>query len=112
MKNKKKWPQLNSAEAFAIISLIAALIAVILMFTSCNNTTAQTTPQEDEKVYIHMSDGDSLELVADEYDNQYLKQESSIGVHIYIPYPGETSEPDSLQFYNAKNQNNGSLSIY
>jgi hypothetical protein len=99
MKNKKRWPQLNSAEAFAIISLIAALIAVILMFTSCN-TEAQTP--EEEKVYIEMNNGDKLELVADEYGNQYLKENAG-SVYIYIPYPGETSEPDSLQFYNAKN---------
>lgn len=99
MKNKKWWPQLNSAEAFAIISLIAALIAVVLMLTSCN-TEAQTP---EEKVYINI-DGKDVELVADEYGNQYLKQESSIGVHIYIPYPGETNDgSDTLKFYNAKN---------
>lgn len=102
MKNKKWWPQPGNAEAFAIISLIAALIAVILMFAS-RGTEAQTP--EEEKVYIEMSNGDKLELVADEYGNQYLKQFTSTGGFcIYTPYPGETSEPDSLQFYNAKNQ--------
>ena len=101
MKNKKWWPQLGNAEAFAIISLIAALIAVSLMITSCG-TEAQTTP--DDKVYIEMSDGNKIELVADEYGNQYLKQFTSTGGFcIYTPYPGETSESDSLQFYNAKN---------
>ena len=113
MENQgKKKSQLNDAETFAIIGLITIIIVIMVMLSSCG-TSAQTTPQEDEKVYIHMSNGDRLELVADEYGNQYLKQESSIGVHIYIPYPGDTDDgSDSLQFYNAKNQNNGSLSIY
>ena len=101
MENKKRWwPQLNSAEAFAIISLIATWIAVISMFTSCG-TEAQIP--EEEKVYIEMNDGNKVELVADEYGNQYLKQYTYGPRCMYIPYPGETQEPDSLQFYNVKN---------
>jgi len=100
---KKDNKESHSGETFAIIALIAALIAALLMLTSCSSTEAQTTSEEEEKIYIHMSDGDSLELVADEYGGQYLKQEASSGKYVYIPYPGETSEPDSLRFYNAKN---------
>jgi hypothetical protein len=93
----------HSGETFAIIALIAALIAALLMLTSCGGTTAQTP---EEKVYIEMSDGEKVELVADEYGNQYLKQyTSSGGFCIYTPYPGETDDgSDTLKFYNAKNQ--------
>jgi len=97
---KKDNKESHSGETFAIIALIAALIAALLMLTSCGGTTAQTP---EEKVYIEMSDGEKVELVADEYGNQYLKQYTYGPRCIYIPYPGETSEPDSLQFYNAKN---------
>jgi len=95
---KKDNKESHSGETFAIIALIAALIAALLMLTSCGGTEAQTP---EEKVYIEI-DGDKVELVADEYGGQYLKEVTSAGC-IYIPYPGETSEPDSLQFYNAKN---------
>jgi len=97
---KKDNKESHSGETFAIIALIAALIAALLMLTSCGGTTAQTP---EEKVYIEMSDGEKVELVADEYGNQYLKQYTYGPRCIYIPYPGETSEPDSLKFYNAKN---------
>lgn len=98
---KKDNKQSHSGETFVIIAIVAALIALILTITSCG-TEAQTTP--DEKVYIEMSDGNKVELVADEYGNQYLKQYTYGPRCIYIPYPGETEEEDTLHFYNAKNQ--------
>lgn len=99
---KKDNKQSHSGETFVIIAIVAALIALILTITSCG-TEAQSTP--DEKVYIEMSDGNKVELVSDEYGNQYLKQFTSTGGFcIYTPYPGETEEEDTLHFYNAKNQ--------
>jgi len=99
---KKDNKESHLSETFAIIAIVATLIAAILMLTSCDNTTAQTP---EEKVYIEMSDGEKVELVADEYGNQYLKQYTSTGGFcIYTPYPGETEEEDTLHFYNAKNQ--------
>ena len=82
------------------------MISGAFLFTlivSCN--TSRTSPQQEEKIFIHMSDGDSLELVADEYGNQYLKQHTYGPNMIYIPYPGETEDQsDTLHFYNAKNE--------
>lgn len=98
MKPADKWSQFERIETFAFI----ALLAVTAILASCKST--QTTPVEYEKVYIHMSDGDSLELVADEYGNQYLKQHT-YGHDIYTPYPGETEDQsDTLKFFNAKNK--------
>ena len=97
---KKDDKESHLSETFAIIAIVATLIAAILMLTSCDDTTAQTP---EEKVYIEMSDGNKIELVADEYGNQYLKEYTRAG-RIYIPYPGETEEEDTLHFYNAKNQ--------
>lgn len=100
----KRKSQMKDSETFAIIALITAAILLLLLLVSCKSTSQETITSE-ERVYIHMSDGDSIELVADEYGNQYLKQYSSKGGYcIYIPYPGETKEPDTLRFYNAKNQ--------
>ena len=98
MKPTDKWSQFERIETFAFI----ALLAVTATLLSCRGT--QTTPTEDEKVYIEMSNGDRLELVADEYGNQYLKENAGT-VYIYIPYPGETEDQsDTLHFYNAKYQ--------
>ena len=77
---------------------------LFILIVSCN-TSRTEAPQQEEKTFIHMSDGDSLELVADEYGNQYLKEYMTWPMHLYIPYPGETEDQsDTLHFYNAKNQ--------
>lgn len=95
-KNNKK---AHSGGPFAIIGLTLLLALLLVTKTSC--TTEAQTPEED-KVYIEI-DGHQVELVADEYGNQYLKQTTG-GAYMYIPYPGETSdESDTLHFYNAKN---------
>ena len=49
-----------------------------------------------------MSNGDSVELVADEYGSQYIKQTSYN--YFYTPYIGETEELDTLRFFQAKNK--------
>lgn len=87
-----------SALMFAVI-YIAFMIMLSMMF-SCN--TAAQTPEE-EKIYINV-DGLNVELVADEYGGQYLKQFTGTGgFHVYIPYLGATEETDTLRFYNTKN---------
>ena len=58
---KKDNKESHSGETFAIIALIAALIAALLMLTSCGGTNAET-PEEEEKVYIHMSDGEKVTM--------------------------------------------------
>jgi hypothetical protein len=74
------------------------LICILLIFiVSCK------APQEvDEKVFIEI-DGHQIEMVADNYDNQYLKQYVSDGRAIYIPFTFETEEVgDTLHSYQAK----------
>jgi len=84
---------------FAIIGLTLLLALLLVTKTSC--TTEAQTP-EDDKVYIEI-DGHQVELVADEYGNQYLKQTTG-GAYMYIPFQGEVDdETDSIQFYNTKN---------
>ena len=69
----------------------------LLFFVSCK------APQKnDDRVFI-MIDGDRVEMVADEYDNQYLKQFVADGRAIYIPFPFETEDiADTLHSYQAK----------
>jgi len=109
MNQGKKDSQMKDSGNFAFIALI--IISLILMILaglcSCNTQCPPHGYYDEEKIWIHMSDGDSVELVADEYGNQYLKQYTKWygdGVHVYIPYPGETEEGDTLQFFQAKNK--------
>jgi len=104
MKNQgKKWSQIFDSETFIFIAmLIIAFILIGAMMMSCK-TTAENNSQE-ERIWIHMSDGDSVELVADEYGSQYIKQRTYRSNYIYIPYIGETEEGDTLHFYNVKNK--------
>lgn len=101
MEQGKKQSQMKDSGTFALIGLIViGLILLLLCLASCG-TRAQTP--EEEKVYINI-DGQDVELVADEYDNQYLKQYIG-GAYIYIPYQGETEDAsDTLKFFNVKNQ--------
>jgi hypothetical protein len=100
MDNKKKErSQLKDAEILFYLSWFIMIMIFILLATSCN--TAAQTPEE-EKIYINI-DGENVELVADEYGGQYLKQVTAAGI-IYIPYIGVVEEQsDSLKFYNTKN---------
>lgn len=70
----------------------------LLFFVSCR--TVQNS-SEEEKVYINV-DGENLELVSDEYGNQYLKQRTYMH-YIYVPFPFDTEEiGDTLRSYEAK----------
>lgn len=72
--------------------------ALALFLLSCN---AQKVSSEEEKTYI-LIDGEHVELVSDEFGNQYLKQRTYLHT-IYIPFPFETEEEeDSLRIYQAK----------
>lgn len=104
MENQgKKWSQMKDSETFAFIAIVMIVIVMLIMLASCGQE-ARATPEE-EKVYIHMSDGNKVQLVADEYGGQYLKQCPLPDVYIYIPYTGEIEDTsDTLQFYNVKNK--------
>ena len=69
-------------------------ICILLVFiVSCK------APSEisEEKTFI-LIDGEHVEMVADEYGNQYLKQNG-----LFIPFPFETEEVgDTLRSYQAK----------
>jgi hypothetical protein len=84
------------------IKIMARFICILLIFVvSCK------APQgEDGKVFIEI-DGHNIEMVADEYDNQYLKQFVSDGRPIYIPFTFETEEiGDTLHSFQAKIKQN------
>lgn len=71
---------------------------LLIFFVSCK------APSEisEEKAFI-LIDGKYVEMVADEFDNQYLKQYVADGRAIYIPFPFETEEiEDTLRSYQAK----------
>ena len=102
MENQgKKLAQMKDSELFTYISIfIIGITLLILVLASCGTTSR--IPQDD-RVWIHI-ENDSVELVADEYDGQYLKQRIASNTYIYIPYIGVTDDQsDTLQFYNAKN---------
>lgn len=105
MENQgKRKSQMKDSETFAIIALIAALIAVLLLVVSCNTSVKATPPQEEEKVYINI-DGQQVEMVSDDYGNQYLKYRIDYKKVVFVPFPFETEEEtDSLKFFNAKNK--------
>lgn len=105
MENQgKKKSQIEDSGAFAFIALIIISFILMLLAGLCScNTSSYSVPQE-ERIWIHMSDGDSVELVADEYGSQYIKQRTYGILYIYIPYIGETEEGDTLHFFNAKNK--------
>ena len=69
--------------------------ALALFLLSCGYKDIVKIPEE--KVYI-VIDSVEIEIVADEFGNQYLKQKG-----LYIPYPFESEEVvDSLSFLEAK----------
>jgi hypothetical protein len=69
----------------------------LLFFVSCR------APQKnDDRVFITI-DGHRVEMVADEFGNQYLKQQTYWNMYIYVPFPFETEEVgDTLHSYEAK----------
>lgn len=56
----------------------------------------------EEKVYISI-DGKEVELVSDDYGNQYLKQNTSCGI-IYVPFTFSVEEEEVPRVYEAKMQ--------
>lgn len=104
MENQgKRKSQIEDSGIFLFIAGISLIISILLMFLlgGCSSSSSQNI--EEEKILITMSDGKKLELVADEYGGQYLRQNTKAGV-IYIPYMGAVEETDTLRFYNAKNK--------
>jgi len=72
----------------------------LLFFVSCK--AGSEIDDSQEHVYIKI-DGQDVELVSDEYGNQYLKQQTYRFTYIYIPFPFETEEVgDTLHSYQAK----------
>lgn len=88
--------------AFIALVIISLILAILAGLCSCTSSS-HPVPQE-ERIWIHMSNGDSVELVADEYGSQYIKQRTYRSYYIYIPYIGETEELDTLRFFQAKNK--------
>ena len=88
---------------YFILGLIIFVILIYLVSCSTKKITACKT--NDDIVFITMSDGKQIEVVADEYDRQYLKQ-SVNGCWVYFPLPPDTEteeNSDSLHFYYSKN---------
>jgi hypothetical protein len=56
----------------------------------------------EEKVYISI-DGKEVELVSDDYGNQYLKQNTSCGI-MYVPFTFPVEEEEIPRVYEAKMQ--------
>jgi hypothetical protein len=104
MNQGKKDSQMKDSGNFAFIALIIISLILMILAGLCSCTSSSHPVPQEEKILIHMSDGDSVELVADEYGSQYLKQYTYRGHYIYIPYIGETEEGDTLQFFQAKNK--------
>lgn len=65
------------------------LILLSLLVSGCS----VVGPSEKEEVPHVVIDGQEIELVSDEQDNQYLKQEID-GQYIYTPFPFETEEEE------------------
>ena len=68
-------------------------ILLFLFLASCtpSHPVIEQEP-DDEKVYINI-DGNPIEMVADDYGNQYLKEPlPNSGSYLYIPFPFETEE--------------------
>ena len=101
-KKQKSKSQMYDSETFLyVVGVVSILFILMIIVNSCTSTAQEV---QEEKVYINV-DGLNVELVADEYGGQYLKQYISHGSIIYIPYIGVTEEQsDSLKFYNAKNK--------
>lgn len=73
-------------------------IIVLILIAGC---TAKGQTEEEEKVFVNI-DGKQVEIVADEYGNQYLKQTTG-GAYIYIPFtfPSDDTQSDTLKYYQA-----------
>ena len=73
-------------------------LLLLVLIAGC---TAKGQSEEEDKVYINI-EGKQIEIVADEYGNQYLKQTTGNG-YFYIPFTFQSEDPqtDSLKYYQA-----------
>ena len=72
--------------------------SLLLFFVSCKAASGI----DEDKTFI-LINGVKVEMVADEFGNQYLKEFVADGRAIYIPFPFETEEvADTLHSYEAK----------
>lgn len=102
-KQGKRKSHTEDVGIFLFIAGMSIVISILLMFLLGGCVSSSSQNIEEEKVLINI-DGINVEIVADEYGGQYLKQTTSAG-DIYVPYIGPTEEPtDTLRFYNAKNK--------
>lgn len=75
------------------------ILLLALIFVSCK--AQQEVSSEEEKTYI-LIDGEHVEMVSDEFGNQYIKQFID-NTPVFIPFPFETeSAQDSLHSLHAK----------
>ena len=66
------------------------ILLLVLLLAAC--TPSRPVVEEDTKVFITI-DGNDIEMVADDYGNQYLKEPvGGTGGYLYIPFPFETEE--------------------
>lgn len=72
----------------------------ITLFLCACSPEKQVPPEE--KVYISI-DGKEVELVVDDYGNQYLKQNTSCGI-MYVPFTFPVEEEEIPRVYEAKMQ--------
>lgn len=73
---------------------------LVNLLSSC--TLSMASPEEQEEHVFISIDGNPVELVIDEYENPYLKQNTDCGV-IYIPFTFPTEEDEIPRVYEAKN---------
>lgn len=73
------------------------ILSVALAFASCH--TLKKVESDDSFVTIK---GERIQLVADEYGNMYMKQQTKCGV-VYIPFTFPTEEEEIPRVYETKN---------
>ncbi len=78
------------------------LFILVFLLSSC---ITPKSLESDEKVFIHV-DGHPIELVSDEYENQYIKQKTACGI-VYIPFTFPTEDENVPRIYEIKTQKNG-----
>jgi hypothetical protein len=92
----------KTENGFSLVGLAIKLILICALFiVSCK--TQEEISSEEEKTYM-LIEGNHVEMVADEFGNQYLKQYfGASNAPIYIPFTFETEEEsDSLHSLQAK----------
>ena len=78
-------------------------LLVSVLFNSC--ISEKSLSEQEEKVFIYV-DGHPIELVSDEYGNQYLREKTACGV-VFIPFTFPTEDDDVPRVYETKTQKHG-----